>query len=67
MPRTSVSAYYRSEAERVQRLADAAQPGRGREVFSEAAAEYRRLAHRHAPARPPEPPHEPAMQPAAVR
>ncbi|MBL8556727.1 MAG: hypothetical protein JNL41_20815 [Phenylobacterium sp.] len=38
------TAYYRAEAERVQRLGEAAEPGRGREVFLEAAAEYRDLA-----------------------
>lgn len=37
-------AYYRAEAERVQRLAETAEPGRGRELFLEAAAEYRFLA-----------------------
>jgi hypothetical protein len=36
--------YYRGEAERVQKLAEAAEPGRGREVFLETAAEYRFLA-----------------------
>lgn len=37
-------AYYRAEAERVQRLGEAAEPGRGRELFLETAAEYRFLA-----------------------
>ena len=37
-------AYYRAEAERVQRLAERAEPGRGREIFMETAAEYRFLA-----------------------
>ena len=36
--------YYRAEAERVQRLANEAAPGRGREQFERVAAEYRNLA-----------------------
>jgi hypothetical protein len=36
--------YYRAEAERVQRLAEAAEPGHGREQFEQVAAEYRSLA-----------------------
>lgn len=36
--------YYRSEADRVQRLAEKAQPGHGREQFERVAAEYRSLA-----------------------
>lgn len=36
--------YYRAEAERIARLAAAAEPGSGRERFAQAAAEYRRLA-----------------------
>lgn len=36
--------YYRAEAERVGRLAEAASPGRGREQFERVAAEYRHLA-----------------------
>jgi hypothetical protein len=38
------SEYYRAEAERVQGLADAAEPDRGRERFERVAAEYRSLA-----------------------
>lgn len=37
-------AYYRAEADRVQRLGEAAEPGRGKELFLETAAEYRFLA-----------------------
>lgn len=36
--------YYRAEAERVQRLAEEAPSGRGREQFERVAAEYRSLA-----------------------
>ena len=36
--------YYRAEAERVQRLAEAAAPGHGREQFEQVASEYRTLA-----------------------
>jgi len=36
--------YYRAEAERVQRLAEAAAPGHGREQFARVAEEYRDLA-----------------------
>lgn len=36
--------YYRAEAERVQRLAEEAAPGHGREQFEQVAAEYRNLA-----------------------
>jgi len=36
--------YYRSEADRVQRLAQATEVGRGREQFERVAAEYRSLA-----------------------
>jgi len=36
--------YYRAEADRVQRLADDASPGHGREQFERVAAEYRSLA-----------------------
>ena len=36
--------YYRAEADRVQRLAEAAPPGKGREQFEQVAAEYRTLA-----------------------
>jgi len=38
------SEYYREEAERVQRLAEGAEPGHGREQFERVAAEYRSLA-----------------------
>lgn len=38
------TAYYRAEAERVQQLAEAAAPGRGREQFERVAEEYRDLA-----------------------
>lgn len=36
--------YYQAEADRVQRLAETAEPGRGREQFELVAAEYRSLA-----------------------
>lgn len=36
--------YYRAEADRVRRLAEATAPGRGREQFEQVAAEYRTLA-----------------------
>lgn len=36
--------YYRAEADRVQRLAEGAEPGHGREQFELVAAEYRSLA-----------------------
>lgn len=38
------SEYYRAEAERVQRLAEASEPGDGREQFERVADEYRTLA-----------------------
>lgn len=38
------SDYYRAEAERVQRLAEASEPGDGREQFERVADEYRTLA-----------------------
>jgi hypothetical protein len=46
--------YYRAEAERVQRLAEEAAPGKGREQFERVAAEYRHLAEYYdvPPARP---------------
>ena len=37
-------AYYLAEAERVARLAETAEPGQGRELFVQVAAEYRTLA-----------------------
>jgi hypothetical protein len=37
-------AYYRAEAERVAQLAEGAEPGQGRELFVQVAAEYRTLA-----------------------
>lgn len=40
--------YYRAEAERVQRLAEACEPGQGREQFERVAAEYRHLAEYYA-------------------
>ena len=47
--------YYRAEAERVQRLAEAAAPGAGREQFEQVAAEYRTLADYYEALPPPEP------------
>lgn len=47
--------HYRAEAERVQRLANAAAPGEGREHFEKAAAEYRRLADYYGSASEPGP------------
>jgi len=47
--------YYRAEAERVQRLAEAAAPGEGREQFERVAAEYRTLADCYEALAPPEP------------
>lgn len=40
--------YYRAEAERVRRLAEAAEPGHGREQFEQVAQEYRNLADYYA-------------------
>ena len=57
---TTQSEYYRLEAERVQRLAEAAQPGHGREIFAEVAAEYRTLADYYEAL----PPLEPELTPA---
>jgi hypothetical protein len=47
--------YYRAEAERVQRLAEDAAPGEGREQFEYAAAEYRSLADYYDTAAAPKP------------
>jgi hypothetical protein len=47
--------YYRAEADRVQRLAEDAAPGEGREQFEYAAAEYRSLADYYDAAEPGEP------------
>jgi len=46
------SDYYRAEADRVQRLAEMAVPGQGREQFEFAAAEYRSLADYYDAAQP---------------
>jgi hypothetical protein len=56
-------AYYRAEAERVQKLGEAAEPGRGRELFLETAAEYRYLAEYYDALPDPEPEMEPAVFP----
>lgn len=47
--------YYRAEAERVGRMAEAAEPGRGREQFERVAAEYRSLAAYYDIPAPPRP------------
>lgn len=56
-------AYYLAEAERVARLAETTEPGRGHELFAQVAAEYRTLAAYYEDLPPPECEMEPAEFP----